>query len=222
MIIQKEKTMIKNRRFHKILSKVKRCLRPCQWKLMRIKGYQKLSLFLLYKYHVKKDVDQAAFRDMKTFCMFLGFPRSGHSIVGSLLDAHPNIVISDELDVLRYIKLGFSNMQICQLILSRSRIQAQAGRKKTGRRGKDYSYMVPGQWQGQYEKIRVIGDKKGGAAIIQLMSEPDLLQQLQQTIDSEIKFVVITRNPYDNISTMHLRQNRNLEYNKAIEEPNSV
>ncbi len=26
--------------------------------------------------------------------MFIGYPRSGHSLVGSLLDAHPNIIVA--------------------------------------------------------------------------------------------------------------------------------
>ena len=36
---------------------------------------------------------------VKTFVFFLGYPHSGHSIVGSLMDGHPQIVISNELDL---------------------------------------------------------------------------------------------------------------------------
>ena len=39
---------------------------------------------------------------LERFCLFVGYPRSGHSLVGSLLDAHPDIAISHELHVLRY------------------------------------------------------------------------------------------------------------------------
>ena len=34
--------------------------------------------------------DRALFDDLKTYCMFLGYPRSGHSLIGALLDAHPD------------------------------------------------------------------------------------------------------------------------------------
>ena len=33
---------------------------------------------------------------VKKFFFFLGWPRSGHSIVASLLNAHPNIVVSNQ------------------------------------------------------------------------------------------------------------------------------
>ena len=52
------------------------------------------------------------FKDVKTFCMFIGYPRSGSTLIGSLLDAHPNIIIAHELDVFRYIRAGFNKRQI--------------------------------------------------------------------------------------------------------------
>ena len=39
---------------------------------------------------------QGAFSQVKTFCVFLGHSRSGHSLLASLLDAHKNIVIADD------------------------------------------------------------------------------------------------------------------------------
>ena len=47
------------------------------------------------------------FKDIETFCVFIGYPRSGHSLIASLLDAHPEMVFSNELNVLRYIKYKF-------------------------------------------------------------------------------------------------------------------
>jgi hypothetical protein len=37
---------------------------------------------------------------VRSFCLFIGYPRSGHSLVGSLLDAHPDIAIAHEVNVL--------------------------------------------------------------------------------------------------------------------------
>jgi phage terminase large subunit-like protein len=45
--------------------------------------------------------DRNRFHDVGVFCIFIGYPRSGHSLVGSLLNAHPEVIISHELDVLR-------------------------------------------------------------------------------------------------------------------------
>jgi hypothetical protein len=96
------------------------------------------------------------FRAVRSYCIFIGYPRSGHSLVGSLLDAHPNIVIAHELDALKYMNAGFSRGQILNLIVDRSRIFTKQGRVWTG-----YSYRVPGQWQGNHRDLRVIGDKNG-------------------------------------------------------------
>ena len=34
--------------------------------------------------------------NVQVFFIFLGYPRSGHTILGALMDAHPNIVVSHQ------------------------------------------------------------------------------------------------------------------------------
>ena len=51
---------------------------------------------------------EAPFKTVEKYCMFIGYPRSGHSLIGALLDAHPNIIIAHELNDLRYFARGFS------------------------------------------------------------------------------------------------------------------
>ena len=92
------------------------------------------------------------------FCFFIGYGRSGHSLIGSLLDAHPKIVISHEQHILSYLKIGFSQYQLYWLMIRNSK-----NFKKKGRRWGKYSYHIPGSWQGRFKDIKVIGDKKGGA-----------------------------------------------------------
>ena len=36
----------------------------------------------------------------KTFLMFIGYPRSGHTLISSLLDAHPNAIVTNEFNVI--------------------------------------------------------------------------------------------------------------------------
>src|SRR5919108_3530136 len=55
---------------------------------------------------------RSVFRDVQVYCLFVGHGRSGHSIVGSLIDAHPEAVVSDELDAARYIARGFLRDQV--------------------------------------------------------------------------------------------------------------
>ncbi len=89
--------------------------------------------------------------------MFVGHPRSGHSLIGALLDAHPEIVIAHEFNALRFIQSDCDRNQLFIKLLLRSRKFT-----KTGRRWNGYKYTVPNQWHGCYRKLKVIGDKKGG------------------------------------------------------------
>lgn len=171
--------------------------------------YARHIINFLNKNYLKDQLNKALFKNVETFCMFLGHRRSAHSIIGGMLDAHPNIVLSDELHVIRYIQAGFTETQIFRLIVQKSIQQAKSGRKKAGRRGKKYSYHVPHQWQGKYQQIKIIGDKEGGATTDRLASMPHLLQQLKDTIRCKIKFIIVIRNPYDNISTEFIRSYRN-------------
>lgn len=146
-----------------------------------------------------------AFSRLEAFCLFVGYPRSGHSLVGSLLDAHPEMIIAHELHVLRYLRYGFHREQIFALLLERSRDHAEDGRAATG-----YSYAVPNQWQGRFRRLRVIGDKRGGTSIRKLTSRPHLLARLRQRIALPLRLVHVVRNPFDNVATIQRRSRRDL------------
>lgn len=145
------------------------------------------------------------FKDIETYCMFIGYPRSGHTVIGSLLDAHPNVIIGHEVDVLKYIKAGLTMNQIFYLLLKNSIAFTKSGRKWNG-----YSYYVPHQWQGKFQQLKVIGDKKAGRSSKRLNKNPELLNKLYATVDvKNIKFIHIIRNPYDNICTLAKKHYKN-------------
>jgi hypothetical protein len=150
--------------------------------------------------------NKTSFDQVNTFCLFIGYPRSGHTLIGSLLDAHPNVILGDELNPLKFIEAGFRERQIFHLLLRNSRRRAAAGRRRSG-----YSYYVPGQWQGRFEKLRMIGDKMGHGTVSRLRSNPPLLDSVKKMFSVNIKFVHVIRNPYDVISTMTLTTGNSLE-----------
>lgn len=153
-----------------------------------------------------------ALAGVRTACLFIGHARSGHSIVGALLDAHPQIVISDELDALRYIDAGFSARQVLSLSMSVSRRQARNERRKAGLAGTVYSYHVPGQWQGRYRNLRVVGDSQAGWSVQRLDRDPSLLERARRRFGAvDLRFIHVARNPFDNIATMMLRGGRTFE-----------
>ena len=150
-------------------------------------------------------------RDVETYCLFVGHPRSGHSVVGALLDAHPQIVISDELDALRYVEAGFRRRQILYLSLRVARHQAARQRRKLGRTG-TYSYWVPDGAQGRTRDLRVVGDSRAGWSVRRLTADPALLSRVDDLMaPSAVRFIHVVRNPFDNISTMVIRGRRTLE-----------
>jgi hypothetical protein len=149
---------------------------------------------------------------VERYCLFVGHARSGHSIVGALLDAHRHSVISDELDAVRYARRGFSRDQLFYLSIDRARRQADTGRRKLGRGGQVYSYFVPGQWQGRYERLRVVGDSTAGETIRALDADDRLLSRIEDKVrPAELQLIQVVRNPYDNISTMILRGGRTFD-----------
>lgn len=143
---------------------------------------------------------RSAFDDVQAYCLFIGYPRSGHSLLGALLDAHPSIVIAHELDVLRYIQAGHvTRDRLFWLIVERDE-----GSRAT-RRTKRYDYSVPGQWQGRYDVLRAIGDKMGGESSLRLARRPELLDDLASVVRTQMRILHVVRNPFDNITTMHVR-----------------
>jgi len=132
----------------------------------------------------------------ETFLIFIGYPRSGHTLYGALLDAHPNCIVSHELNVLKQLKEGKSKNQIFTEILDNSQEHIKSGRKNEG-----YKYEVKNQWQGKYSSIQVIGDKQGGRTSRMLSTEPELLTMLSNKLGIQIKILHVYRNPFDNIAS---------------------
>ena len=151
------------------------------------------SFYLGYRY-------RSLFANIEIYCMFIGYPRSGHSLIGALLDAHPEIIIAHELGVFKHLLAGFHERQIDYLLLEKSRAF-----KVRGAVSSPYSYSVPNQWQGRFENLRVIGDKQGGGAALRLQARPWLFYRLQNRMSKKIKVFHVVRNPFDNISTISKR-----------------
>jgi hypothetical protein len=137
---------------------------------------------------------------VRSFLLFVGHPRSGHSLVGALLDAHPQMVVSHELDALKYVELGYRRDQLLTLVIEHARANAAAGRRESG-----YSYAVPGQWQGRWRDLRVVGDKRGRMTTDRLAARPELIDDLAATVGVPVRVVQVVRNPWDNVATMFSR-----------------
>ncbi len=45
-------------------------------------------------------IENPDFSKVHTFVLFVGYPRSGHSLIGSMIDAHPNAIIAHEVPLI--------------------------------------------------------------------------------------------------------------------------
>jgi len=139
------------------------------------------------------------FPDVHAFCLFVGYSRSGHSLVGALLDAHPEITIAHEANALKLVvDEGLSRQRLFETLIENARRQAEHPRGRHASGG--YSFVVPDQWQGRSRRLRVIGDKMGGRTRGRLERDPTELTRLAHLVRAPVHLLHVTRNPYDCIA----------------------
>lgn len=158
---------------------------------------------------------QAVYDDVDTALLFIGYPRSRHTIVSAILDAHPNIMLSNEMNLIgTYGKHPeLSKTEMFDKITSLSYHLATKGRRSWTMQGNATMYVktgykVPNQWQGTFDgTLKILGDKIGWftAAYLAMESGRSLLKQIEDDYNVKAKFIHVIRNPFDNIATIAMR-----------------
>ncbi len=154
----------------------------------------------LYRATIHAVRDHRDFRDLERFLFFVGYPHSGSSLVGSLLNSHPEVVVSHEADVLRYVKPGIPRTLLFEMVLEGDRRF-----EGIGRRWMDIDYGFVGTCQGAFVRLRVVGDKKAQRSARRVHEDPAILDRLRRTVGVPIRVLHIARNPFDNITSMRRR-----------------
>lgn len=152
----------------------------------------------------KEDIDS-----VKKFVFFIGYARSGHSIVASLLDAHPNIVIAHEFNLFR-VWSGDEGSRLSNKTYLYDRLWTNSHNAISGGRSKEnsrkgYNLNIESPWQGDFKKLHVIGDKSGAVTAQVYINDTEkfnrVLESLKKTVKVPIKVIHVVRNPYDIAST---------------------
>lgn len=119
---------------------------------------------------------------MKYFLSFCGYPRSGHTLVAAILNANPNCMISNQLNIFAMDSLNLEY------------IKSYSKKSETW---KDTTQIphVPKQ------EITVIGDKTGHRTLEILKEHPKRLGMMKSLVNVPIKWILVVRNPYDNLAT---------------------
>lgn len=137
------------------------------------------------------------------FVVFVGFGHSGHSLLGALLDAHPNAAIANELNVLRQVQThGLTFEQVWQLTLACSR----ENRDHTAWTNTGYQYVVEGGSQGHVAETRVVGDKKGGGTARMIDSAPEVWEKFVKQAGDRLRVITVLRHPLDMLAAAAFRR----------------
>ena len=121
----------------------------------------------------------------------VGFHRSGSSLVGDLLDGHPNMIVSNEAGVIRKYIQGqiTSREQFLALIIKNS---VTSGTRK--------NFIAS---QKKHKNLEIIGDKHSGNNLTSLISKRhNNIEKVKEFVGLPIKFLFTIRNPYDMVSSM--------------------
>ncbi len=154
---------------------------------------------------------QTDLSSLKRFVMFVGNPRSGTTLVRSLLNAHPEVVNDNEVDVLRCVRAEETWETVLGRILQ-NESEFSAKPVWTG-----YDYRVQNapsaEEQPRSPKLRVIGDKKAGASSKWLRDNPSVLAQFTEWSRLPNFVIHCVRHPFDVISTKTRRNGESLDVN---------
>lgn len=116
----------------------------------------------------------------------MGYPRSGHTLVASILNANPNVMCSNQQNIYGDVK----NKTFDGLMKEIKDGSNRGYFKKSTR-----ILHVPKQ------EITVMGDKTGHRTVEVLRNNPRKLGMMKSLVGVPIKWIHVVRNPYDNIAT---------------------
>lgn len=148
---------------------------------------------------------RAALEQVDHVLHFAGFARSGHSVIASLLNAHPDMVVAHRARLMRYANAGVRGRPLLAMPLVADRRFEARGRVGSKR----YDYTVPGQWQGRFRRLMVVGDSDSASGT--LILRPDAFATLLTRLDRPVKVISVVRNPFDNIATLSRRNRMTLD-----------
>ena len=140
------------------------------------------------------------FYNIKTWVTFVGYGRSGHSFIGSALDAHPEICITHEADSIRRSVLMKDREELFASMFEHDRAVYEEGRKTDNRWGSPYSQRIEGQFKQDPSALKVMGNKN---ASIETQFDRDgfdrRMAEFQRFLGDEIaiKLIAVLRNPFD-------------------------
>jgi hypothetical protein len=139
------------------------------------------------------------FDKLQGFALVVGNARSGSTLLGSALDAHPAMVVANETAASANFWRGLDRGAILGEIYDNAARNAATGRPSEG-----YAYQI-GCPPHLKRDVRIAGDKIWNPATLLLHGDHGLIPALEERLGVPIWIVHAIRNPFDTIATMHRR-----------------
>lgn len=143
---------------------------------------------------------------LNAFLLIVGNARSGSTLLGSILDSHPDAMVANETLASGSFWRGLDRAAILGEIARNSEHH-----RKTGRAGGGYSYFSGKEIPAKNSRILLAGDKVWNPATLLLHGDFGLIGRLETTLGVPVKVIHAVRNPFDAIATMHLRSGASLQ-----------
>ena len=186
-----------------------------------------IKFYISFLFVCKNIVNEISLKNIRIMVLTIGFPRSGSSLCGYLLTAHPNIVMADEptvsginkRDIKRINEVERSKIDVLyeanlpemfDYILSIDhvrwrRVLCRENTESPIWRGVQHQRYVhvPNQYQGRCKELKVIGVKRSRVNV-GVLSRGKILENLKDKLEESniaLKFIFTVRNPYDMIAT---------------------
>ena len=142
---------------------------------------------------------QEVISKVKYFLFFVGHGRGGSSILGSLIDAHPNIVVATDYQLFKKWQENpdyHLNRSVLYTALYVRAKKVAYGYSRHMARG--YSLFIENAFMGTYKgHIAVIGEKEAGSATAMYEGSNtgwrSIYKQIQQTVKVPVKMMQVCR-----------------------------
>ena len=144
-------------------------------------------------------------RTLEGFLLIAGYNQSGSTLIGALLNAHPDAVAATEGRALSHVRLPGSTKGILVRRILREERRVCRRTNFYRRIINGASYRVETGWQGRYARLRLVGDKHTGLNVNWLHKAPALLDFLRRRLGCPLRVLFSYRNPYDMVAAWHLR-----------------
>ena len=156
-----------------------------------------------------KPLPQQVITGIEKFVLFVGNIITGHTMIASLMDAHPNMIVSNEYLLINKVFQSRTEWlknktSLFNKLYEHSWRESHNGMTSISKAlsGAHYGVGIISNysWHGMYRNLKVIGDKCGKYIVSLYQQDPTHFRQLLKQLSDTLQIPMI-RNPYDAVAT---------------------